>query len=424
MPGKHKRVPCRFECGATIRVSDNKSGICASCLTEQRTVDHALKSAESFDVQGDEATLTKTVPARVKNEKELIEVCGIDTSVWEVERFTCQAMEQTSVPRATRPTAGDKWVRPSSEPVTVVMFNVKAWLRRKVEVAAARVELASLLEDLKAGLPAPLPVSHKVGGGHLLMPSIPDLHVGKLAWAPETGGEHYDSRIAVELYHEALAQLVELTSRFSPDRIVLPIGNDMINSDNVQLTTTKGTPQSSDGRFHKSFGMVRKMLQSGISFLRTVAPVDVVVVPGNHDTLSMWFMGELLRTIYYADEHVTVNNDPILWKFYEYHRNMFMFLHGDKGKRPNYPNVMARMQPKMWGRTEHREVHTGHLHESKTVESHGTKIVTSPALCPPDAWHAENLYVGNSRAAEAFVYHPQAGRVASATFTVQERRPE
>ena len=288
-----------------------------------------------------------------------------------------------------------------------------------------RDEIASLLEDARAAVPPrPLPVHHKLGIAeqHLLMPSIPDLHVGKLAWGPETGGVHYDSRIAQELYNQALFKLVERTGAFQIGQIVLPIGNDLINSDNVQLTTTRGTPQSSDGRYHKTFNAVRKMLTGGIDFLRQIAPVKGVIVPGNHDTLSMWQMGELLRTYYHFDPSVTFDNDPILWKFHEFERNMFMFLHGDKGKKPNYPNVMARLQKDMWGRTEHREIHTGHLHTTKVDELHGTKLIISPALCPPDAWHAENLYVGNARAAEAFVYHPQEGRVSTATYTVQEAR--
>jgi hypothetical protein len=422
-----KQVPCNHHCGTMIRPDSNKSGTCRSCLDAGAYVKPPQAPvSEGLDVQGDKAVLTKQVPAYVQTLEQLIEACSIDTTVWEVERYTCQAMQQGAVPRATRPDAASKWVRPSSEVVVTQLYNVKAWLKRKVEVISMRDEIASMIEEAKQFVePRPLPNARGKGGagnGYLLMPSIPDLHVGKLAWAPETGGAHYDSRIAVELYHEALFKLVERTGAFNVERIVLPIGNDLLNSDNVQQTTTRGTQQLGDGRWHKTYKMVREMLTSGILFLRQLAPVHVVIVPGNHDQQAMWTMGELLRTRFHYDEHITFDNDPVLWKFDEWHKNMFMFLHGDKGKRPDYPNVMARLKKDMWGRTEHREVHTGHLHTKQVEERYGTKIFISPALCPPDAWHAENLYVGNARQAEASVYHPEEGRVSTATYTVQEAR--
>jgi hypothetical protein len=426
MPKSRKRVPCNHGCGATIRPDSNKSGACRSCLDAGANPNApAAATAETLEVAGNKAVLTKQVPAYVQTLEELKAACAIDENEWEVERFTCQAMQQGAVPRATRPDASHKWIRPSSEVVVTQLYNVKAWLRRKVEVIGMRDEIASMIEEAKALVPArPLPAHHSLGKGeqHLLLPSIPDLHVGKLAWGPETGGAHYDSRIAVELYHQALFKLVERTGAFNVGRIVLPIGNDMLNSDNVQQTTTRGTQQLGDGRWHKTYKMVREMLTHGIEFLRQIAPVHVVVVPGNHDQQAMWTMGELLRTRFHYDEAITFDNDPILWKFFEFERNMFMFLHGDKGKKPDYPAVMARQQPTMWGRTEHREVHTGHLHTKQVEERYGTKIIISPALCPPDAWHAENLYVGNARAAEGLVYHPTEGRVSNATYTVQEAR--
>src|SRR5678815_4639289 len=100
---------------------------------------------------------------------------------------------------------------------------------------------------------------------------------------------------------------------------------------------------------------------------------------------------------------------------------MLMFTHGDKGKRPNYPLVMAQEQREMWGNTIHREAHTGHLHQMRVEELHGVKVRISPALCPADAWHAENMFTGNARAAEAFVWHKDEGLVGTAIYTVPER---
>jgi hypothetical protein len=88
------------------------------------------KPAETFEVSGDEATLTKTTVRRVKSLEDLIEVCSIDTKVWYVERWVCNKWEMGSVPRATRASEADKWIRPSTKASTVELFQVKAWLIR------------------------------------------------------------------------------------------------------------------------------------------------------------------------------------------------------------------------------------------------------------------------------------------------------
>src|ERR1044071_480200 len=97
---------------------------------------------------------------------------------------------------------------------------------------------------------------------------------------------------------------------------------------------------------------------------------------------------------------------------------MLMFAHGNKGKLADYPLVMATEQPTMFGATQHREAHTGDKHTTRVHEYHGVKVRISPALCASDSWHSENLFVGNARSAEAFVWHQDEGLVGTAVYTV------
>jgi hypothetical protein len=115
---------------------------------------------------------------------------------------------------------------------------------------------------------------------------------------------------------------------------------------------------------------------------------------------------------------VTVDNEPAQRKYVEFGRCMVLLTHGDKGKREDYPLLMATEQPAMFGRTLYREAHTGHLHQTKVQEYHGVRVRILPSLAGADAWHAENGYVGNIRAAEAFVWSADEGLVATAYYTV------
>lgn len=339
---------------------------------------------------------------------ELLAHCKADLTIWEVERFVVNKWEV-----GAKDNAGKVDVTP--------LFQVKAWFKRKAAVTAAKAELEALKEAAKKAAPWVKPAANKTGKGYALEISIPDLHVGKMAWANETGWEHYDVKIAQKVFKDALYALLERTQGYQFDEIVFVVGNDLLHTDNEKGTTTAGTPlggEGVDGRYHKTFVKVREMMTDAIEMLRTIAPVKVIIVPGNHDTLSTWHLGDSLecRFANYAD--VAIDNDPRMRKYYQFGKVMLMMTHGNKGKLADYPLVMATEQPKMFGETIHREAHTGDKHQLKVQELHGVRVRISPALCAPDVWHSEHQFVGNARAAEAFVWHKDEGLIASATYTV------
>ena len=51
-----------------------------------------------------------------------------------------------------------------------------------------------------------------------------------------------------------------------------------------------GTRQDADSRFSRIFRDGRKLLVEAIEYLKTIAPVDVLVVVGNHDSNSMFHL--------------------------------------------------------------------------------------------------------------------------------------
>jgi hypothetical protein len=363
---------------------------------------------ESVTVKGDTCEIEKTTPTRVKSLADLIRVCEIDTQEWDIERYTCNKWEMGSTDL-------------DGNPQTTELYQVKASLKRKVHALAVRAEIADLMAFAKRQLRGKRPHVPKAPKGkpspYLLELSIPDLHVGKLAWGEESG-ENYDTKIAERLFETALEALLHRTSGFKFAKVLLVLGNDLLHSDTRAGTTTGGTPLDNDSRFQKTFGVVRRMCVRAIDRCREVAPVQVVMVPGNHDTLSVWHLGDSLECYYHGATDVEIDNAPTARKYVQHGKVMLMLTHGDKGKRQDYPLLMATEKPAIFGATVHREAHTGHVHQTRVQEHHGVKVRISPALCAADAWHAENAFVGNARAAEAFVWHAEEGLVSLALYTV------
>jgi hypothetical protein len=338
---------------------------CVSCYKASQKLQVVQKATETATIEsvvehGNTREMTKVTDANVRTLEDLVQVCNIDLDIWEVERWVANKWEVAMKPPATG--KSPIWERPDATPVHRPLFQIKVWLRRRVVAIATRDEIAALKAQALEDAPrAPAIITLRNDSGYMFEPSIPDLHAGKLAWAKETGDANYDTKLARNAYEEALDTLLARTSQFKFEQIVLPVGNDLLNSDNLTGTTTSGTPQSTDVRFQKTFTTVRYMLVGAIERLRILAPVRIVMVPGNHDQLAVWHMGDSLDCYFHNYTDVVIDNTPRTRKYFQWGRVMLMFTHGDKGKKPDYPLVMATEESEMWSATQVREAHCGHI---------------------------------------------------------------
>jgi hypothetical protein len=365
---------------------------------------------ETSEIAGDtwSITLPKT---RICTLEQLLEYCKVDLSTWEVERFIVNKWEM-----GARNAADDLVIEP--------LFQVKATLKKRVEIVAVRKEIELLKEEAKQFARVPKVVARSARrSGNMLEINIPDIHVGKLAWPKETSGRPYDTLIAPKMYHRALNTLLERTKGYDFEEVLFVVGNDLFNSDDLEGRTTKGTQVTTDGRYHKTFYTVRHMITDSIERLREIAPVKVVMVSGNHDNLSVWHLGDSLECYFHKYPDVTIENNPCPRKYHQFGQVMLMFTHGDKGKRADYPLMMATEQSEMFGQTKFRETHCGHIHQTKVEEQHGVRVRVLPSLSPPDDWHAENGFFGNQRNAEAYVWNKGEGLIAQVYYNDDAHEP-
>lgn len=366
---------------------------------------------ETSEIAGD--TWTVSLPkTRIASLAQLLEHCKVDTSIWEVERFIANKWEMAYVNKRTD--AAD----------VVPLFQVKATLKKRTQMIAIRDEIESLKREAKRFTPEPVEIIRSVQrAGNLLEINIPDVHYGKLAWGAETGHEPYDVQIADAMLLRAVDNLIERSKGYHYDLVLFVVGNDLLNADNLENQTTRGTTVTTDGRYEKTFMTVRRTITRCIERLRTIAPVKVVMVRGNHDMLTVWHLGDSLECTFDKYTDVEIDNAPTYRKYHQHGKVMLMFTHGDKGKRQDYPLLMATEKPEIFGSTKFREAHCGHTHMTKTEEQHGVRVRVLPSLSPPDDWHSENGYTGNLRNAEAYVWNEDEGLVAQFFYNDNAQPP-
>ncbi|MFW6272693.1 MAG: hypothetical protein ACOC2U_02800, partial [bacterium] len=249
----------------------------------------------------------------------------------------------------------------------------------------------------------------------LLEINIADLHLGKLAWAGETG-ENYDIKIAVKRFRKTLQDLVTKATVFGFNRILFTVGNDFFNSDNLFNETTYGTKQDEDLRWQKTYKIGRELLVEGIDYLRSFSPVDVVIIPGNHDFQRMFYIGDSLELWYSKCNEVTVNNQAIPRKYYSYGNLLLCLTHGKDEKEGNLPLLMAQESPpELWAKAKFKEIHLGHLHHKKEIKYQSTKeyngivVRYMRSLCGTEEWHFRKGFTQNIKGAEAFIWSDTKG---------------
>jgi hypothetical protein len=317
------------------------------------------------------------VASDVKSLKALLDEAEVDQNKWQVDSFTVNKW-------------GENW-------------QVKASLRRKTEKLTADILERILKKSIEVPKFVEFPDPLKDGG--LLELSIFDLHFGKRA-------DGYNVEVAKRLFNNSARYLLSRSKSHRISRIVFPIGNDLFHIDNPSNTTTAGTSMENvDGSYYDHVEQVIIMLRGVIEYAAGIAPVDIVMVAGNHDMITTFHLGVTLSVLYSDTDrvHVQYSNDPR--QYYRYENILLGFTHGNKPRLDNLPLLMAAEAKRDWGECDVCEFHHGHWHGKSAFEKNGVRVRGIPSLCASDDWHIHSGFVKNVRDAEAFLWHPQYGMI-------------
>jgi hypothetical protein len=140
------------------------------------------------------------------------------------------------------------------------------------------------------------------------------------------------------------------------------VGDDLFTADNPGNTTTAGTPQEVDGRYRKVFREGVKLCREIIEGWRQIAPVEVRIKPGNHDTTITWHAGEVLAAMYHNTPDIQVVNPDRLRSYLRWGTCLLGLTHGNFEKDEKLPLLMASEAKEDWAATRCRVWLTAHLH--------------------------------------------------------------
>lgn len=291
---------------------------------------------------------------------------------------------------------------------------VKSDLKKDAQIEAFRALVEGMKEDITPV--APVPNTRNEGGDDLLnMYTIADAHLGVLV--SETEGEQdFDLQEGETLLRNWFDHMIDA----SPDASVglINVIGDMLHVDGfVAKTVQSGHPLDASARFPDIIkGVVRTLRYIVQRALTKHDSVHLVLTTGNHDIASTAWLRELFDALYEDEPRVRVDTSHKMYIAYQFGDVMLGFHHGDRKKGQQLPLLFATDFSGIWGETEFRYIHTGHLHHHDVKEYSGATVEQHSTLTPRDAYAEWNGYRSH-RKATTITYHRFHGEVGRTTAT-------
>lgn len=245
-----------------------------------------------------------------------------------------------------------------------------------------------------------------LNGDKLLLLDIADLHFNLQASLFTTGNE-YNCDIAEELFMNVINDVLSRTKTYDFNKIVLCISGDMLNADNIQGTTTKGTPQDNELSYYDACERMYQMVINAIDLLKQIAKVDVLYVMGNHDEVTGYKLAKFVQAWYKNDKMVEVDYSPLPRKYKVFGKTLLCFMHD--GKIKDIPALISNEAREYWSQVDNVEVFLQHLHtEQVLMENHNIRIQRLPTISAKSKWTNDSGY-GSKRQCKSFIFDKEDG---------------
>lgn len=347
---------------------------------------------------------------------QILENVGITPDVWKITKmkFTPNAWGVSM--------KDDKGKKVKVLQATNYQLKVEIYVER---IFSSKEDILQQYKELITELPTvPLPDIKRrrgiVQNGIAAELAIFDTHFGKLAWKDETGYRHYDTKIASEDYSNVTNRCLDLINPYKPEKIFFIIGEDLYHIDNMASHTTQGEHTLDvDGRITKIHKIVFMNVRNAIYKASTMATVEGIWIPGNHDYLASYMLAFALKEHFKDNKRVNIDIDVNPRKARLWGNLLVGWTHRIVGKHTVWSNELAQAFPEMWGKSVFREWHFGDQHKKQNTKvipiftSGGVLCRQMTALSPVDQWHTENVFTDAIPGGEAYIWSKETGVFAN-----------
>lgn len=290
---------------------------------------------------------------KLKDEKFLLESHGYDVSKWEIVNFKASTWDTQL--------KGGKVVELCSSKLTVKPRVNPAWTREIIK------DVILSLDNIPRKT-LNINLNRNDDSEKLLFVRPADFHYNLKSTMLVTGNE-YNTEIAEKYLRYVIDETYNRVKDIKFEKVLFTIGDDFINADNIQGSTTAGTPQDNELPWEEAFRGATRLIRDCIENLREIAPVDVVNIQSNHDQHTMFGISEALGLRYEDCDSINIINNPQPIQEYVYGSNLMYLAHDINVKEAL--KIISSKGKKHWSHCNNIMCILAHKHQSMQYERMG-----------------------------------------------------
>ncbi len=318
-----------------------------------------------------------------KDEEFLLAAHGYDANSWQLTSAKNSIWTHGYSSRITvKPRSEYKW---NPEDIQKLFNNLKTNYANKKDI---------------------IPSQHELNNNILVIP-IADLHYNLVSDKFSTGND-YSIEIAEQVYYQVLNDVINRIKNKKFEKILFVVGNDFINADNVNGTTTKGTPQDNNGLWFSVVNKATQLIINGIDMLTHIAPVDVLYVPSNHDLHTMFGIMQTIKAWYRNDNNIFIDDSPLFRKYYRFGNTLLNFSHDLKVKEAL--KIISSEAKDQWSECTHIISMLAHLHQDMVYDKQGyLEVLRLPTISGWSRWTNNQGYIQSEKKNKSFIVNGDLG---------------
>jgi len=290
-----------------------------------------------------------------------------------------------------------------------VLYSSKITVKPRTEYIWNQEDIEKIFYNLKTEYKKKIPVfpNNYEKNGNVLLISLADLHYGLVA-EPYSTNNAYNLDIAEEIFYYTINNIIERIKGKKFEKILFLLGHDAVNCDNINGTTTSGTPQDNCSSWFDTINRATQLFINGIDMLAEIAPVNVQYIVSNHDLHSMFGIMQTINAWYKDDENVEIDTSPLPRKYYKVGKNLLCFSHDIKIK--DALRIVTTEAKDMWSECDHMICILGHLHQGMIYEKQGyLEVMRLPTLSGYSRWSLEKGYIQTEKRNQTFIINDELG---------------
>lgn len=239
----------------------------------------------------------------------------------------------------------------------------------------------------------------------------PELHLNKKSF--DEIAEEYNIEIAKERFRRIISEVIEKQRIMKSGTLYLTIGNDFLNSDTPNNTTTAGTQMNNDVHWKMAFRIAIELLTEALLSLdKEFNKIEIAVEPANHDYASSFMLFEAIRNRFYNFDSIHFNESMKDTQTYQFGKTLIVTNHGDKNIKRFIETIPARFR-ELWGQCEFVYVFSGHEHHDEMrVNKNGITHHKLGTITNEDEYEDTNSFIGSIKQQQYFIFNKHCGKIA------------